>query len=151
MSLKSFLTQIWNTIQSLFNNFPTKLKASVHIGVTITENIKTIIDSPIADILTAIIPGEIDDKIKRILRKGIPIILTNLKLTDECSKLTDPQEIINCAIKALQNLDGDIKNAFLHNLSVLITKLAADKELTWGDTVCIVEWYYQHKFKVISN
>jgi hypothetical protein len=99
MSLKSFLTQIWNTIQSLFNNFPTKLKASVHIGVTITENIKTIIDSPIADILTAIIPGEMDDKIKQILRKGIPIILTNLKLTDECSKLTDPQEIINCAIK----------------------------------------------------
>jgi hypothetical protein len=151
MSLKSFLIKIWNTIQSIFNKFPTKLKAAVHIGVTITENIKTIVDSPIADILTVIIPGELDDKIKQILRKGIPIILTNLMLTDECSKLTDPHEITNCAIKALQNLDGDIRNACLHNLSVLITKLAADEKLTWGDTVCIVEWYYQHKFKVISN
>jgi hypothetical protein len=151
MSLKSFLTQIWNTFKSLFNSFPAKLKTAVHIGITITENIKTIIDSPIADILTAIIPGEVDDKIKQILRKGIPIILVNLKPTDECSKLTDPEEITNCAIKALQNLDGDIKNAFLHNLSVLITKLAADEKLTWSDAVCIVEWYYQHKFKAISN
>jgi hypothetical protein len=43
MSLKSFLTGIWNTIRSLFNSFPlSKLKTAVHIGVTITENIKTI-------------------------------------------------------------------------------------------------------------
>jgi hypothetical protein len=47
----------------------------------------------------------------------------------------------------LQNLDGEIKSAFLHNLSVLISQLAADGKLSWSDGVCIVEWYYQQQYK----
>jgi hypothetical protein len=151
MSIKSFLTKLWETIKSLFSSFPDKLKAAVHIGIIITENIKTIVDSPIADILTAIIPGEIDDKIKQALRAGIPIILTDLKLTDQCSNLTDPQEITKCAVETLKTLDGDIKSAFLHNLSILIAQVAADGKLSWADGVCILEWYYQNKFKLTSN
>lgn len=151
MRIKSFLNKLWRAVKSLFNKFPDNLKAAVHIGVSVTESIKIFIDSPVADILTAIIPGDIDDKIKQILRNGIPVILTNLKLTDECSSLTDPQEITACAVKTIQHLDGDIKSAFLHNLSILITQLAADENLSWSDAVCIVEWYYQHKFKVSGN
>ena len=151
MSIKSFLTKLWGTIKSLFNSFPDKLKAAVQIGIIITENIKTVIDSPIADILTAIIPGDIDDKIKQAFRAGIPVILTDLKLTDKCSNLTDPQEITKCAVETLKTLDGDIKSAFLHKLSILVAQLAADGKLSWTDGVCILEWYYQNKFKTISN
>ncbi|MBK0378577.1 hypothetical protein [Mucilaginibacter segetis] len=148
MSLKSFLNKIWSAIRSLFNSFPADLKIAVHAGVVITENIKNFMDSPLADVLAAVIPGTVDDKLKEILRAGIPQILADLKLADECTGQTDPQEITKCAIRVLQNLDGDIKSAFLHNLSVLITQLAADGELSWSDGVCIVEWYYQHQFKV---
>ena len=150
MSIKSFLTQIWNTIRSLFNSFPLSLKTAVHIGVTITENIKQFVDSPLADILTAIIPGNIDDKLKEKLRNGIPTILISLKLADECDHSTGPQEITKCAVKLLQNLEGEIKSVFLHNLSVLISQLAADGKLSWSDGVCIVEWYYQHQYKVAA-
>jgi hypothetical protein len=151
MSIKLFLTRLWETIKSLFNSFPDKLKAAVQIGIIITENIKTIIDSPIADILTAIIPGDIDDKVKQALRVGIPVILADLKLTNQCSDLTDPQEITKCAIETLKTLDGDIRSAFLHNLSILIAQVAADGKLSWTDGVCILEWYYQNKFKPASN
>jgi len=147
MSLKSFLTRIWSTIRSLFNSFPLSLKTAVHIGVGVTENIKHFVDSPLADVLTAIIPGEVDNKIREVLKNGIPIILTNLKLADECGPTKDPQEITKCAIKSLQNLEGEIKSAFLHNLSVLISQLAADGKLSWSDGVYIVEWYYQHQYK----
>jgi hypothetical protein len=151
MSIKTFLTKIWATIQSLFNNFPADLKTAVHIGVTVTQNIKNLIDLPVVDILTAIIPGDTDDKIKQVLRTGIPVILFNLKLADTCGELKDPQQITACAIKTLQSLDGDIKSAFLHTFSVLVAQLAADGKLTWGDAVCIVEWYYQHKLKTTDN
>ena len=147
MSLKSFITRIWNTVRSLFNSFPLSLKTAVHIGVAVTENIKHFVDSPLEDVLTAIIPGEVDNKIREVLKNGIPIILTNLKLADECGLTKDPQEITKCAIKLLQNLEGEIKSAFLHNLSVLISQLAADGKLSWSDGVYIVEWYYQHQYK----
>jgi hypothetical protein len=147
MSIKSFLTKLWGTIMSLFNSFPARLKNAVQVGIVITENMKTFVDSPVTDVLTAIIPGELDDKIKQALRAGIPVILSELKLTVQCSNSTDPQEITACAVKVLQELDSGIKSAFLHNLAVLTAQLAADGELSWSDGVCILEWYYQHKFK----
>ncbi|MBD1365178.1 hypothetical protein IDJ77_15285 [Mucilaginibacter sp. ZT4R22] len=147
MSIISFLARLWNSIRSLFNKLPPTIKIAVHLGVIITENIKNFVDSPLADVLTEIIPGDTDDKIKQALRTALPILLTNLKLTENCNSSTNQQEITKCAIKALQNLDGEIKNAYLHNLSVLISQLAADGKLSWSDGVCIVEWYYQLRYK----
>ena len=144
MSITTFLTKIWAGIKNLFDGFPSELKTAVHIGVIVTEAIKTFVDSPEADILTAIIPGNIDDDINNLLRARLPIILTELKLADSCSNLTDPAQIIACAIKVLNGLDGDIKSAFLHNLSILIAQIASDGKLTWSDGVYILEWYYQN-------
>ena len=150
MSLQSFLTKIWNQIKALFDGIPAELKTAIHIGVLVTENIKNFADSPAADILTAIIPGDIDDEVKNWLRAKLPAILTELKLADSCSSLTDPIEITACAVKVLQGLDGDIQSAFLHNLSVLIAEVAADGKLTWGDGVYILQWYYQHEYKTAA-
>lgn len=147
MSLQSFLTKIWKEIKSLFDGIPSELKTAIHIGVIVTENIKNFVDSPTADVLTAIIPGNIDDDIKNWLRAKLPEILTELKLADSCSGLTDPSQITACAIKVLQGLDGDVKSAFLHNLSILIAQVAADGKLTWSDSVYILQWYYQNEFK----
>ncbi|MGY4539620.1 hypothetical protein ACVW0P_004056 [Mucilaginibacter sp. UYNi724] len=151
MSIKSFFSKIWGTIQSLFNKFPSEIRSAVHIAVTVTENVKRFVDSPVSDILTTLIPGDIDDKIKQSLRSALPVILTNLKLADKCGELTDSEEIIKCAVKTLQGLDSNVKSAYLHNLSVMIARVAADGELTWSDGVCVVEWYYKNKFKPTSS
>ena len=150
MSLTTFLTKIWTGIKSLFDGFPSELKIAVHIGTIVTEAIKTFVDSPETDVLTAIIPGSIDDDIKNLLRAKLPAILAELKLADSCAGLTDPAQITACAIQVLQGLDGDIKSAFLHNLSILIAQIAANGELTWSDGVYILEWYYQNVDKAAA-
>src|ERR1700744_3231592 len=150
MSLQSFLTKIWNQIKALFDGIPAELKTAIHIGVIVTENIKNFVDSPAADILTAIIPGDIDDEVKNLLRAKLPAILTELKLADNCGSLTDPAEITACAVKVLQGLDGDVQNSFLHSISIMIAQVAADGKLTWSDGVYILEWYYQHEFKTAA-
>ena len=53
MSLSSFLSKIWSQIKALFDGIPAELKTAIHIGVEVTEKIKTFVDSPAADILTA--------------------------------------------------------------------------------------------------
>jgi len=150
MSLTSLLTKIWDEIKSLFEGIPAELKTAIHIGVIVTENIKNFVDSPAADILTAIIPGEIDDEIKNLLRAKLPAILTELKLADSCGSLTDPEAITECAVKVIQNLDGDIKSAFLHNLSVLVAQIAAKGKLTWSDGVYLLEWFYKNEFQTTT-
>jgi len=150
MSLQSFLTKIWTEIKSLFDGIPSDLKIAIHIGVQITQNIKTFVDSPAADVLTAIIPGDIDDEIKNWLRAKLPEILTELKLADNCSGLTEPAAITACAIKVLQGLDADIQAPFFHSLSVLVAQVAADGKLTWSDGVYLLQWYYQHEYQATT-
>lgn len=150
MSLSSFLAKIWAEIKSLFDGIPAELKTAIHIGVLVTENIKNFVDSPAADILTAIIPGDVDDEIKNWLRAKLPTILTELKLADSCGSLTDPAAIAECAVKVLQGLDGDIQSSFLHSLSVMAAQVAADGKLTWSDGVYLLEWYYQNEYKTAS-
>lgn len=147
MSLGSFLSKIWAHIKKVFEGLPSELKSAIHIGVVVTDNIKNFIESPGADILTAIIPGEVDDDIKVWLRAKLPSILVELKLADSCSGLTDPADITTCAVKVLQGLTGDIKSAFLHNLSILVAQVAADGKLSWSDGVVILQWYYQNEYK----
>jgi len=150
MSLKTFITKIWGEIKSLFDNFPADMQIAIHIGVEVTENIKNFVDSPAADILTAIIPGDIDDEINTLLRAKLPGLLAELKLADSCSGLTDPGQITACAVKVLQGLDGDLKSAFLHNLSVFVAQIASKGKLTWSDGVEILEWFYQNEFKTAA-
>jgi hypothetical protein len=150
MSLQSFLTKIWTEIKSLFAGMPSELQTAIHIGAQVTQNIKNFIDSPAADVLTAIIPGDIDDEIKNWLRAKLPEILTELKLADSCSGLTDPAAITACAIKVLQGLDGDVQSSFLHSLSILVSQVAADGKLTWADGVYLLQWYYQHEYQLTT-
>lgn len=151
MSLKSFINKLWTEIKNFFDGIPTELKTAIHIGVVVTEGLKTFVDSPAADVLTTIIPGNIDDDLKYLLRVKLPKILTELKLADSCGGLTDPSLITECAVKVLQGLDGDISSAFLHSLSILIAQVVAgDGKLKWSDAVYVLEWYYQNDYKAIA-
>jgi len=150
MSLKTFINKIWHEIKNLFDSFPAEMQIAIHIGVEVAESIKTFVDSPAVDVLTAIIPGDIDDEIKTLLRAKLPDILTELKLADSCAGLTDPSQITACAINVLQGLDGDLKSAFLHNLSVFVAQIASKGKLTWSDGVQILEWFYQNEFKTVA-
>ena len=146
MSLTNFLSKIWAEIKDLFMGLPVELKTAIHIGVLVTENIKNFVDSPAADILTTLIPGDADDMIKDWLRAKLPTILTELKLADSCGNLTDPAAITQCAVKVIQGLDPNIQSAFLHNISILVAQIAADGKLTWSDGVYLAEWYYKNGY-----
>jgi len=151
MSLNTFLKRIWNQIESLFGGLPSEIKTALQIGITITDNIKNFVDSPIADIFTSIIPGNVDDAIKDRLRLSLPIFLTELKLVESSLNLTQPDLIVKAATSVIQTMDKNIKPGILHQLSILVAQIAADGKLSWSDGVLLSQWYYEHKFKITDQ
>ena len=151
MSLKTFLQKILDQIKSLFNNIPNEIATALKIGITITENIKNFIDSPVADVLTAIIPGDIDDTIRDKLQLSLPVLLTELKLVESSLNLTQPNSIASAAIETIKTMDKNIKSGVLHQLSILVTQIVADGKLSWSDGVYLSQWYYEHKFKTANT
>lgn len=144
--MKKFLKKIGEWIAKLFGNILPEVQKAIKLGVTITEAIKTFdTNNPFAaDILTQIIPGDLDEKIKDKIREELPKIMVELKLVDATLGLTDPDEILIAATKVIQQLEGDYSSAFLHNLSILISQVAADGKLNWSDSIILVEWYYKN-------
>ena len=109
MSLKTFLKKILDQIKDLFGSIPSETAMALKIGITITENIKNFVASPLADVLTIIIPGNIDNMIKDKLRLSLPTILTELKLVESSLNLTQPNDIANAALETIKNMDKTIK------------------------------------------
>src|SRR5688500_15896141 len=147
MPIDKFLLGIWAAIQRIFKRFPKPLKAAIHTGVIITEQLRNFTDSGVADILTAIIPGDVDDRIKFTLRTELPRIVENLKLAENCANQKDVNAIMKCAISTLQNISKDFEMAFLHSISIMIAQALSDGKLTWSDGVFVIEWYYKHVHK----
>lgn len=152
MSLGTFLKKIWQGVKNLFKSLPKEAKNAIHIGVVVVDKIKTWVDSGAADVLTAIIPGDLDDKIKDKLREVLPKILQELKLADTCGSLTDPQQITTCAIATLQKIGDDFisdgaKKRFYDSIAVLIAAVVSDGKLTVSDAAYVLKWYYDHVYK----
>ena len=142
MSLISFVKKIITGIESLFNGLPAELKTAIAVGVTLTENLKTIMASPVVDVITAIIPGQADDAAVALLRAALPKIMTQLQLTQNCINSSDPNTIVQCGLQTLSKLDAGTQNSFLHSISIMLAQVAADGKLAWSDGVYLLQWFY---------
>ena len=147
MSLISFIKKIITGISSLFNGLPEETKSAISIAITITENLKKAIDSPVADVLTTVIPGNADDALVAALRAALPQLLTELQLAENCINASNPNTIIQCSLQTLSRMTGDTRNSFLHSLSILLARAATGGKLIWNDGVYLLQWFYSERFK----
>jgi len=147
MSLKKFFRKIGQFFEKLFKGLLPELKKAVHVGVTITNAIKEfdLANGGTVDIITKLIPGEWDDKLKEKVRDELPMIMVQLQLVDNTMTLTNKDEIVASAVKTLQQLSGDYRSAFLNSLAIIVAQVAADGKLDWNDAAYILKWYYDNQ------
>lgn len=67
-----FLTKIGSFLKKVFTGAFDILQDKGYIAVLVTNNLKKLIESPVMDIITAVIPGDIDSLIVSKLRVVIP-------------------------------------------------------------------------------
>lgn len=147
MSLKTIINAIGKFFSKIWKSLSPTLKNAVHIGVTITEAIKNYdaANPGTIDLLTKIIPGDLDDKLKEKIRTNLPDVMLQLRLVDTSLNLTDPAEIVAAAIDMLNKMGGIYRKQALNDLSIAIANVAADGKLNWDDAVYILKYYYDHK------
>lgn len=134
-----FLKKLWESIKALYLKLKPETKRAIVIAIDVTSRLNNFVNSGAADIITALIPGTADDRLKEKLRVIIPEVLKSLKLAENA--LDNPEEIIKEAVEKLKDLDGDAKRGFLHIIAAMITRKLANIE--WSDTVAVVEYKYK--------
>jgi hypothetical protein len=148
MSLRIFLRHMWQSIKNLFDKVEAEVKKDVVVAISVVQQIKTVVDSPVADVVTAMIPGQLDDQIKTILRNLLPKLILELSLVQSVTDIEDQNAQLQAILEKLKLSSDDVKNAFYHSLASLILEKLSDGKLSWPDAVAISEYYYQNHVKV---
>lgn len=147
MSLKNFLRHLWQSIKNLFDKVENEVKKDVVIAISVVQQIKTVVDSPVADVVTALIPGDVDDLIKEQLRQWLPKIILQLALVQSISNIEDENAQLQAILDKIKLSSDETKSAFYHSLASLILQKLSDGKLSWTDAVAISEYYYQNHVK----
>jgi hypothetical protein len=140
---------LFKSIGRFFGNIFRKVRKAAEkeiiLAIKIVDNIKNFdIKHPeIADIITAVIPGDLDNAIKQKARKALPEILLKLNIAKECVGLENADLFVKCALEKLADFDPKIKGLMLHNIAILLTDAFADGKVTVSEITGVIEAVYQ--------
>lgn len=153
---KKFTDKATEFAKNLWLFLRPKAKAALETGVIVVEKMKNLVEDPAMDIFVQITPTKLDDVGMAQLRIWLPKILVSMKLVNNCKDQTDPQEIVRCAVRTLQQVSGDWlddvnKKNMLDSLAVTISVVASDGKLDWNDAKYVMKFFYDNVYKPKMN
>lgn len=138
------LQSVWSAISSIWKKTNEKVKQFAPVAIEVVEELKLWIESPIGDLITQIIPGTIDDKLRAQLLKVLPVVISKLQLSIAITGITDPNEQLRAILAQLKFASDAQKDSFYHEFGYLIIELLADGDLSRSDSILITEFYLKH-------
>lgn len=153
--MKNFLTKMWAFISKMWSKLDKIANKFAPIAINVVEAIKKVNESSTGDIIefivTTAIPGTKDDAVMKLVRKKLkdllPKILLQMNVVQSISKIQDPNEQLKAILAAINVSSDEAKNAYYHSFAALILQALADKKLTWGESVYIVQYYFDNIYK----
>lgn len=145
----AWLEGAFTWVKNLLAGITAKQSAIAAIVVSVLKNIDTIVLNPGLDILTALIPGDIDNEIVSLLRTWIPKILAEVVGAETCLANEDLNAQLACIIEQIQTSGSDA-NVSYKNIKLLAVGSGLTQALTGLDQSTATmanEAYYKTVFK----
>lgn len=147
--------RIIRRIASLFQSLRSETKRLVPIAINVVEGVKTVMDSPVDDVLLEVlkkaIPGTADDilidKIKEVVKEWLPKIILEMKMVQSVAEIEDQNEQLKAILAQFKLNSDESKNIFYHGLASLILEKLSDGKLSWSDSIVISEYYFKNVVK----
>ena len=115
-----FCTKMKTQVRQLLQQFDSYVEKNVDTALRITTAIKSFLQSPVADVITAIIPGGVDDIIRRQLIYALDKSLEALAIADSCRQYSDIDAKLKCFAEQLKLREPDLQDALLQKLASLL-------------------------------
>ncbi len=139
--LKGFVSKVFGTVLDLF-------KQHAELAVRITELLKNIADSPVTDIVTALIPTDIDNLIVAKLRIVLPFVLEKVALANNIAKEGKThEEVISLVLKHLKKANVDSKKMFWISFAAELNVALSDGKITFSEGIILSQLVYNEIVK----
>ena len=103
------------------------LEQHTETALAVTTTLKTLLASPVADIVTAIIPGELDDMVRDRLVRALDWAVAALTAETEC-RGAGIGERVQCFARRLAEMRPDLCDAVLLKLAALVAAQLDDRQ-----------------------
>jgi hypothetical protein len=143
---KRLFTGIGRFFSDAFGKARKVAEEVIPVGIEVVEKIKLVMDSPLAPVITALIPGQVDDLVAAKVKEYLPDILLKLKIADECSKKATNDEIIQCALAHLRQYHPTARKAYFLTIASMLSQALADGKLSWAEIVMITQYTYENRY-----
>ena len=132
----SIFTKIFSFLKLLFGNVDEWVKNHVAPSIAFVENIKGLLENPVIDVITALIPGNVDDNLKVFLLTNCQKALNLLAITADIANETDPVQQVLKLVEYLKTATPAMKSAIYKQLASEMAKLSnGGKEKVKGHSV----------------
>jgi hypothetical protein len=85
-----------------------------------------LLSSPVADVITALIPGTLDDNIKAMLLLNLQKVLKVLQVTAEITNEPNPAQQVLLLVEYLKTVSTPMKNAIYKTIAAELAKASND-------------------------
>ncbi len=115
-----FCNKMRNQLKSLLSEFDSFVDNHIDVALKVTTAIKNALASPVADIITALIPGEIDNALRIQLLNALGKVVEALTIVEECKKYDNLNEKLACFIAQLKERNPELQDAILQKIASLL-------------------------------
>lgn len=116
-----FCIKMRQRIRQVMLQFDAYVDAHAETALRITTALKSALESPVADMVTLLIPGTADDALKQQLQKVLERVTDTLLVLSKCSNEGDMNKKLQCLAGELLRQPPDVRDALLHKMASLLT------------------------------
>lgn len=120
------------------------LKKNSEVAVKITNSLKSIVESPILDVATYLIPGDLDDKILVKARSVVPRIAMEMAIAHGIIQQATTNQQVYAAIvehiRKVHNPEGRV--GFWLEFSARLNQALADGKIEFGEAASLAQIVY---------
>lgn len=123
--MKKFLNKIVSFLKSIFTDFDAFMDNHVTPSIELTKRLIAILESPVANIITALIPGDADDRVKEFLLNYLHKAIDALNISADIVNEPDWTSKVFKTIKYIESLSPETREGFLRDLTRNLIKQSA--------------------------
>ncbi|MFC4232131.1 hypothetical protein ACFOW1_09530 [Parasediminibacterium paludis] len=120
--MKKFLNRIVAFFKSIFDNFDAFVATHVVPSIELTKRLIAILESPIANIITALIPGEADDKLKEFLLTFLHKAIDAMNIAADITNEPNWTLKVYKTIKYIESLSPEMRQDVLRGIARNLVK-----------------------------
>lgn len=137
-----WITKLVAWFKKLISNVQVKAKVVIPVVIEVVNNVKNFVDSPLADFITTVIPGNTDDAVVKSLRTILPKVLIEIRKWNTIANIDDENEKLKAIINEFNSLSKAERDGIKTELAAILVSETTGLSVADAKIATLISYHY---------